>query len=107
MDVAAVIAREAPDIRRAVLHVGAANVGRFGDQPLTLDAARALAVARLMPDAVVVPVHADGWAHFLEPVDAVARAFDEGGVGDRLRVLEPGTETEIAIPDDDTRGART
>ncbi len=94
VDLAAAIAREAPDIRIAVLHVGAANTGRFAE-PLTLDAQRAVAVARLMPDAVVVPVHADGWAHFTEPVDAVVRAFADAGLADRLQVVVPGEETPL------------
>lgn len=97
VDLAADIAREAPDIRLAVLHAGAANTGRF-PEPLTLDARRAVAVARLLPEAVVVPVHAEGWAHFTEPVEAVVRAFGEAGLAERLRVLVPGEETVLPIP---------
>lgn len=91
------IARKAPDVQVAVLHAGAANTGRFARTPLTLDARRAVAVTRLWPDAVVVPVHTEGWAHFLEPVGAVVRAFEDAGFGARLRVLEPGVETAIAV----------
>ncbi len=98
VDLAAEIAREAPDTRLAVLHAGAANTGRF-PEPLTLDAQRAVAVARLLPDAVVVPVHTEGWAHFTEPVDAVVRAFEEAGLAKRLRVLVPGEETVLPIPE--------
>lgn len=97
VDVAAAIAQRAPDVRLAVLHAGAANTGRF-PEPLTLDAERAVAVARLWPEAVVVPVHADGWAHFTEPVDAVVRAFADAGLADRLQVLVPGEETVLTIP---------
>ena len=94
---AAGIAREAPDIRVAVLHAGAANTRRF-PEPLTLDAERAVAVARLMPGAVVVPVHAEGWAHFTEPVGAVVDAFTEAGLAGRLQVLVPGEETVLTVP---------
>lgn len=97
VDVAAAIAQRAPDVRLAVLHAGAANTGRF-PEPLTLDAERAVAVARLWPDAVVVPVHADGWAHFTEPVDAVVRAFADAGLADRLRVLTPGEDAVLSLP---------
>lgn len=95
VEVAAGVAERAPDVRIAVLHTGAANTGRFGDEPLTLDAPRAVAVARLWPKALVVPVHAEGWAHFTEPVDAVVRAFGEAGLRERLRVLAPGAETAL------------
>lgn len=97
VDVAAAIAQRAPDVRLAVLHAGAANTGRF-PEPLTLDAGRAVAVARLWPEALVVPVHADGWAHFTEPVDAVVRAFADAGLADRLHVLVPGEETVLSLP---------
>lgn len=97
VEVATSIAREAPDVQLAVLHVGAANTGRFDGQPLTLDAARAVTVAGLWPDAVVVPVHADGWAHFLEPVDAVVQAFAQAGLAARLHVLVPGAETALVL----------
>ena len=39
------------DIDIAVLFVGGADVGRFGNEPLTLDAARASAAADLLPGA--------------------------------------------------------
>lgn len=97
VDVAAAIAQRAPDVRLAVLHAGAANTGRF-PEPLTLDAERSVAVARLWPEALVVPVHADGWAHFTEPVDAVVRAFADAGLADRLHVLVPGEETVLSLP---------
>ncbi|GEN79121.1 MBL fold metallo-hydrolase [Actinotalea fermentans] len=96
VDVAAGIAREVPDVDVAVLHAGAANTGRF-PEPLTLDAERAVAVAGLWPRAVVIPVHADGWAHFTEPVDAVVGAFAAAGLSHRLRVLVPGEETAVAF----------
>lgn len=98
VDLAAEIAREAPDIAVAVLHAGAANTGRFTGEPLTLDAERAVAVARHMPDALVVPVHADGWAHFTQPVDDVVRAFAEAGLAHRLHVLTPGVEAALPLP---------
>lgn len=99
VEVARDVAERAPDVRLAVLHVGAADTGRFGGEPLTLDAGRAVDVARLWPSAVVVPVHADNWAHFREPVDAVVRAFAQEGLAGRLLVLDPGVETQIALPD--------
>jgi L-ascorbate metabolism protein UlaG (beta-lactamase superfamily) len=75
LDVVGAIAERARDIAVAILFVGAANVGRFGPEPMTLDAERALAAADLLHDAIVVPVHAEGWAHFTQSADDVVRAF--------------------------------
>ncbi|WP_417562900.1 hypothetical protein [Microbacterium sp.] len=69
-----------------MLFVGAANVGRFGDSDLTLNARTAVQVARLLGDAVVVPVHAEGWHHFSETPERLVREFAYAGLGDRLRM---------------------
>lgn len=95
LDVVDAIGRRVPGIAVAVLFVGGANVGRFGDEPLTLDAARASAAADLLPGARIVPVHHSDWAHFVEPLAAVEARFESGGRRDRLVVLERGLPTVL------------
>lgn len=73
----------------AVLHLGAARTA-VADADLTLGAEAAVEAARLLDPAVVVPVHADGWAHFSQGLDQVSAAFDARGLGPRLRVPTPG-----------------
>lgn len=74
----------------AVLFAGAANVGRFGDSDLTLNARTAVEAARALGDALVVPVHAEGWHHFSETRERLAREFGYAGLGGRLRMPQPG-----------------
>ncbi len=81
----------------ALVFAGAARTPAI-DAPLTLTAVDAVAAARLLGDAVVVPVHADSWEHFTEGVDDVARAFAAAGLTHRLRVLEPGVRTVLPLP---------
>jgi len=95
VDVVDQVARRFPDIRLAVLFVGGANVGRFGDEPMTLDARRASAAADLLEDARVVPVHHTDWAHFVDPLSAVEERFARGGRSERLVVLERGVPTAV------------
>lgn len=95
LDVVAAIAHRFTAIDLAVLFVGGANVGRFGDEPVTLDAARASAAADLLPHARVVPVHHTDWAHFVDPLSAVVERFAAGGRFDRLVVLERGVPTDL------------
>ncbi len=90
VDVVEQIAERVGRVDVAVLFVGAANVGRFGPEPMTLNGERAARVAALLDASVVVPVHAEGWEHFTEGVGEVAAAFEAAGLGDRLRVLTPG-----------------
>jgi len=85
-DIAARIGR----IDIAVLFAGAANVGRFGDADLTLNARTAVAAARELGDAVIVPVHAEGWHHFSETRERLVREFGYAGLADRLRMPEAG-----------------
>ena len=95
LDVVDQVARRFPRTRIAVLFVGGANVGRFGDEPLTLDARRASAAADLLPAARVVPVHHTDWAHFVDPLDALVARFEAGGRRDRLVLLGRGVPTPV------------
>ncbi|WP_406237636.1 MBL fold metallo-hydrolase [Nocardia sp. NBC_01009] len=74
----------------AILNVGAANVGRFGDTDVTLNARTALQAAEHLGDAAIIPVHAEGWGHFTESLDHLARVFAYGGRADQLRIPQPG-----------------
>jgi hypothetical protein len=40
--------------------------------------------------AVIVPVHHEGWAHYSEARDDVARVFARTGLGRRVTWLQPG-----------------
>lgn len=91
------VVERAGEVDVALLFAGAARTASI-DAPLTLTAADAVQAALLLGDAVVVPVHADSWAHFSEGVDDVVRAFDEAGLSERLRVLQPGVATSLELP---------
>ena len=90
VEVVTAIAERIGRIDLAVLFAGAANVGRFGDADLTLNARTAVAAARELGDAVIVPVHAEGWHHFSETRERLVREFGYAGLADRLRVPEVG-----------------
>jgi len=51
--------------------------------------------ARAFPDAVIVPIHTDGWAHFKQSAQDLRLTFDALGFGKRLKLLEPGVRTAI------------
>jgi len=74
----------------AILFTGAANVGRFGDSDLTLNARTAVEAARALGEAVIVPVHAEGWHHFTETRERLEREFAYAGLADRLLVPVAG-----------------
>ena len=65
---------------------------------LTMDTNDTIETARAFPDAVIVPLHSDGWAHFRQSGADLRASFDTLGFGARLRLLEPGIATVIEVP---------
>jgi L-ascorbate metabolism protein UlaG (beta-lactamase superfamily) len=62
---------------------------------LTMDTNDTIETARAFPDAVIVPLHTDGWAHFRQSGSDVKASFDTLGFGSRLKMLVPGVATRI------------
>jgi L-ascorbate metabolism protein UlaG (beta-lactamase superfamily) len=62
---------------------------------LTMDTNDTIETARAFPDAVIVPLHTDGWAHFRQNAGDLRASFDALGFGPRLKLLEPGVATLI------------
>ncbi|HEX6407793.1 MAG TPA: MBL fold metallo-hydrolase [Gemmatimonadales bacterium] len=86
--VARTVARE--PVRIALLFAGAARVAAVGPAHLTFTAAELVQVARARPEALIVPIHIEGWEHVSESRSEVAAAFAAAGLTDRLRLLERG-----------------
>ncbi len=85
-------------IRAALLFMGAAMVPEVGPWRLTLAAEDGVKAARAFPEATIVPLHYEGWAHFTESRQDIERAFGNAGFRDRLCWAEPGRETVLALP---------
>ncbi len=62
---------------------------------LTMDTNDVVETAHAFPDAIIVPVHHEGWAHFTQSGDDLDRSFKALGIGSRLRLLRPGESTVI------------
>ncbi|OKO75912.1 MBL fold metallo-hydrolase [Bradyrhizobium sp. AS23.2] len=65
---------------------------------LTMDTNDTVETARAFPDAMIVPLHTEGWAHFRQNGEDLRKTFDVLGLGTRLRLLEPGVPTVIEAP---------
>jgi L-ascorbate metabolism protein UlaG (beta-lactamase superfamily) len=95
-DVLRMITARVGDIAVAILFVGAANVGRFGEDTLTLRAADAPAIGELLKGVVVVPVHAEDWAHFTESREEFEAAM--AAHAPEVTVLHPERGRPFEIP---------
>jgi L-ascorbate metabolism protein UlaG (beta-lactamase superfamily) len=91
-----VVADHAP-IDAAVLFLGGASVpARWGPGVyLTLTPETAVEAAQALGDAVIAPVHQDGWTHFSFGPEDTARAFADAGLSDRLRPVTPGEQIDL------------
>ncbi|GAB3305378.1 MBL fold metallo-hydrolase [Epidermidibacterium keratini] len=67
----------------AVLFAGAVRIPHF-DVPITLTSEEAAAAVATLPDATIVALHTEDWAHFTEGPERVEAAFADAGVTDRL-----------------------
>ena len=79
----------------ALLFMGAARVVEVGPAVLTFTAAEAVEAARTFAKALILPLHYEGWAHFTEARQDIARTFAAAGLERRLCWLEPGRPLAI------------
>ncbi|MBZ5567490.1 MAG: MBL fold metallo-hydrolase [Acidobacteriia bacterium] len=84
-------------IRAALLNLGAARVPEVGPFHLTMTADEAVESARAFANALIVPLHYEGWAHFSEGAEDIARAFAAAGMTHRLRWLDAGKPVSIEL----------
>jgi L-ascorbate metabolism protein UlaG (beta-lactamase superfamily) len=79
----------------ALLHFGAARVDVYGPFYLTFTAVEGAQFAKTLGDAVIVPIHYEGWAHFTEGREQIEQAFADAGLEQRLRFLPFGQPVVI------------
>jgi L-ascorbate metabolism protein UlaG (beta-lactamase superfamily) len=78
-----------------VLFMGAATVKEVGPNHLTMTAREALQAAEAFPGVPIIPIHCDGWAHFMESRKDILDTFERAGQAERLVLLEPGHRTRL------------
>jgi len=90
------VAEVARRFRAGVVLLFAGSAQTRGPFHLTMDTNDAIETAHAFPDATIVPVHYEGWAHFTQNSDDLEKAFNGLGFGSQLKLLTPGVPTAIA-----------
>jgi L-ascorbate metabolism protein UlaG (beta-lactamase superfamily) len=90
------IARRFP-VKIAILHIGAARVPEVGPFHLTMTSEEAAQAAKVYTDAIIVPTHFEGWAHFSEGRQDILRAFRSAGIEQRLFWPQAGEPVEVHV----------
>ncbi len=73
------------DVKLALFFMGAALVKEVGSDPLTMTAEDGVKAADAFPDAMIIPLHYEGWAHFSESRNEIEAAFQKAGLTHRLQ----------------------
>ncbi len=81
--------------RAAVVLLFAGAARTRGPFHLTMDTNDAVETAHAFPDATIIPLHCEGWAHFTQDRDDLETSFNALGFGSRLQLLEAGVPTAI------------
>jgi L-ascorbate metabolism protein UlaG (beta-lactamase superfamily) len=92
------VAEVARRFKAGIVLLFAGSAQTRGPFHLTMDTNDAIETAQAFPDAVIVPVHCEGWLHFKQSGEDLLKTFNALGFGVRLRLLEPGVPTVIASP---------
>ncbi len=50
----------------------------------------AIDTAFAFPEAMIVPLHYEGWKHFTQNESDLEKAYEAVGIKERLRILKPG-----------------
>ncbi|HZM29023.1 MAG TPA: MBL fold metallo-hydrolase [Acidimicrobiales bacterium] len=87
------------EVDLAVLHLGAVRFGLTGPIRYSMTAHDAVELVRELRPRTVVPVHYEGWSHFTEGEEGIARelAAAPGDVRARFRMVARGTPVEIMM----------
>jgi hypothetical protein len=57
----------------------------------------AIETAHAFPDATIVPVHCEGWAHLTQNEEDLVQSFNALRLGPRLQLLQRGVPTAINL----------
>jgi L-ascorbate metabolism protein UlaG (beta-lactamase superfamily) len=89
------VAEVARRFRASIVLLFAGSARTRGPFNLTMNTNDAIETAHAFPDATIVPVHCEGWAHFTQNEEDLAQSFNALGLGSRLRLLRRGVPAAI------------
>ncbi|HVI43413.1 MAG TPA: MBL fold metallo-hydrolase [Chitinophaga sp.] len=64
---------------------------------VTMDTNDVLDTSHVFPDAVIIPLHFEGWSHYTQGEEALSRSFNALGISHRLRILPLGTTEDLPV----------
>jgi len=84
-------------VRVAILHIGAARVPEVGPFHLTMTSEEAAKAAEAFSEAIIIPTHYEGWAHFSEGAKDILSVFQAAKMEHRLLWPKAGQPVEVPL----------
>jgi L-ascorbate metabolism protein UlaG (beta-lactamase superfamily) len=53
--------------------------------------------SHVFPQAVIIPLHYEGWSHYTQGQDVLSKSFNALGIGNRLKVLPAGITENLPV----------
>jgi L-ascorbate metabolism protein UlaG (beta-lactamase superfamily) len=91
------VAEIARRFRPRLVIVFAGSAKPRGPFHVTMDNNDAIETAYAFPQAKIVVIHNNGWAHFTETQADAVKAFTTLGIASRLQILEPGEPINLSL----------
>ncbi len=85
------------DVSTAILHLGAVRLGDGSPTLITFNGAGGARAAKALDAHIVIPIHYEGWTHFRESRDEIIEAFENAGLGDRVKWLPLGEAVPLRV----------
>jgi L-ascorbate metabolism protein UlaG (beta-lactamase superfamily) len=85
------------DVGTAIVHLGGVRFAVSGPLRYTMTSEDAVELCGLLDPTTILPIHYEGWKHFRQPRDEARRVLDGSALADRVRWLERGVASEIAV----------
>jgi len=84
-------------IGTAILHIGKASFPITGPIWFTFSAKEAVRVVKALNPHTVIPIHYEGWKHFIEPRAQAEKEFLAAGIQDKVQWLPMGEPLDVEI----------
>lgn len=80
-----------------IFHLGKASFPITGPIRFTMDARDGIKMTRRLNPRVIIPIHYEGWKHFVEGKSEIENQFTQAGLSDKLRWLPLGETVTLDL----------
>jgi L-ascorbate metabolism protein UlaG (beta-lactamase superfamily) len=84
-------------INVGIFHLGRASFPVTGPIRFTMDARDGIKAAQKLNPRTIIPIHYEGWKHFIEGRSAIEKQFAQAGLSEKTNWLPIGKPVEVSI----------